>query len=100
VTGPASDYADLRGVPVALDLAALDPAARPFLALYIHLHRYLTYGEFRPAKQLAIATKVGLSTTVVSRGMAALEARGYITRNAAEDWRLEMSPRNSEEIAA
>lgn len=95
MTGPAADYADLRGVPIALDLAALDPEARPFLALYIHLHRYLTYGAFRPAKQLALATKLGLSTTVVSRGMSALEARGYVTRDAEDQWRLEMSPRDS-----
>lgn len=70
-----------------MPIPALKDAANDFslhgppLSIYLHLlHDVLDVQEFRPVKQLALASKLGCGLRTVERSMSILVQRKYIER--------------------
>jgi transcription initiation factor IIE alpha subunit len=66
----------------AYEDARRDPQLHgPALAVYLHLlHDVLDCADFRPVKQLALASETGFSERTIERVIALLIDRGYIER--------------------
>jgi hypothetical protein len=70
----------------AYDDARKDPALHgPALSIYLHLlHDVLDPSDYRPVKQLALATETGFSLRTIESVMSTLIERRYIERRPVQ----------------